>query len=118
MLGIWGSPEAKTAYVRFVAELHAHTLNDGTANDGDALVSELAANFLTDIESTKDKTKIHHFKTVIGYFVRTYGDIHVNDFSPKKIESVPGSNDKIRDAVPKYGKYVHNENNSHFRLGR
>ena len=73
MLGVWGSQNAKTAYARFVAELHNHTLgikppfgikSQTDVDDNDVLISELAAKFMVDIESTKDKTTIYHFKSV------------------------------------------------------
>jgi integrase len=53
---------------------------------GDILVSELAAGYVKYIESRLDRTEFLHFQRAIGFLVGIYGDIAVNEFSPKKLK--------------------------------
>ena len=87
--GVWGSPEAKQNYKRFLADLDnppALPLRMGEV--GGVLVSELATCFLTAIESQTDYTDLSHFKRVVGFLVDIYGELSVNEFSPKKLKAV------------------------------
>ena len=87
--GVWGTPEAKKAYDRFIADMLENPtllLRDGKV--GDVLVSELATGFLTAIENQTDYTDLSHFKRVIGFLVDIYGELSVNEFSPKKLKEV------------------------------
>ena len=85
--GVWGSPEAKKNYKRFIARLLENPtlplLDDKT---GDTLVSELAAGFLNYVEIQQDKTEFQHFKRAVGYLVEFYGGLAVKEFSPKKLK--------------------------------
>ena len=56
--------------------------------DGDMLVSELADAFLDSIESQMDKNEYMLFKYAVGYLVDVYGELAVNEFSPKKLKFV------------------------------
>ena len=87
--GKWDTPEAKKSYDRFIAALMENpTQPFQDRKTGDVLVSELAASFLTDIETRTDYTDLSHFKRVIGFLVEKYGGLPVNDFSPKKLKDV------------------------------
>jgi len=85
--GVWGSPEAEKNYKRFIARLLENPdlplLDDKT---GEVLVSELAAGFMNYIEPQQDRTEILHFKRAIGFLVEFYGELAVNEFSPKKLK--------------------------------
>ena len=87
--GVWGSPEAEKSYKRFIAALLDSPVvalrHDG---DGSVLVSELAAGFLDGIESQMDKIHVQHFTRAVGFLVDVYGELAVNDFSPKKLKTV------------------------------
>ena len=52
------------------------------------LVSELAADYLKYVTPRLDNSHILHFRYTIGYLIGTYGDIFVNEFSPKKLKTV------------------------------
>jgi len=90
-LGIWGSPEAKTAYTRFIAELQTNPTACGgkqQQSGGQVLVAELAADFFKNIQGRMHPAHISHFKVTIGYLIEIYGDIAVGDFTPKKLKAV------------------------------
>jgi len=89
-LGLWGTPEAKTAYTRFIAELQASPITFGIAQQrgGNVLVAELAAGFFKNIQGCMHPAHISHFKVTIGYLVEIYGDIAVDTFTPKKLKVV------------------------------
>jgi integrase len=85
--GAWGTPEAKKNYKRFLAALEENPdLPLQTGKGGGALIAELANGFLKHIESQMDKSHVTHFKLAIGYLVDIYGDIPVDEFSPKKLK--------------------------------
>ena len=87
--GVWGSPEAEKSYKRFIAVLlESPTLPVRMGGDSDVLVSELADGFLEHIEPQMDKIDYLHFKYAVAYLIETYGEIAVNDFSPKKLKVV------------------------------
>ena len=108
-LGIWGSPEAKTAYRRFLAEIDASPVSLETeqlkGKDG-ALIAELAASFFKHFESRLHPSHVTHFKTIIRYLVGVYGDMPVNAFSPKKLKVV-------RDQMVRSGKLCRKQINAH-----
>ena len=85
--GRWNSDEAKKSYKRFIAALLEDSvplLRD--SKTGDVLVSELVVAFMSDKEPEADKTEFAHFKRAVGFLVDIYGDISVNEFSPKKLK--------------------------------
>jgi integrase len=69
-------------------------------------VSELADAFLDSIESKMDKNEYMLFKYAVGYLVELYGDIAVNEFSPKKLKVVRSQMIKVgtlcRSTINKY----------------
>jgi len=85
--GVWGSPEADKSYKRFIAALlESPFLPLQDNKTGDVLVSELVAGFLNHLEALKtDKTDLLHFKRAIGFLIEVYGELSVNEFSPKKL---------------------------------
>ena len=104
-LGLWGSPEAKVAYARFIAQLQSNPITYGIGQrvigtgGADVLVAELAADFFRHIQNSVRMHPAHicHFKTTIAYLVEIYGDILVDTFSPKKLKTV-------RDQMVRRGK--------------
>ena len=86
--GIWKSPEADTAYRRFVAELLESPTGVLRHRTGDVLVAELAADFLDHHTTRLDESHVRHFRLAIGYLVEICGDLAVNSFSPKKLKIV------------------------------
>ncbi|MDR0327777.1 MAG: hypothetical protein LBI05_05730, partial [Planctomycetaceae bacterium] len=87
--GVWGSPEAEKSYKRFIAALlEGPNLPVRLGKDNDVLVSELADMFLEHIEPQMDRTDYLHFEYAVAYLVETYGEIAINDFSPKKLKVV------------------------------
>jgi len=87
--GVWGSPEAEKSYKRFIAALLENpTLPVRLGEDNDVLVSELADGFLEHIKPQMGKTDYLHFKYAVGYLIEIYGELAVNDFSPKKLKVV------------------------------
>ena len=84
--GVWGSPEAEKSYKRFIAallECPALPLRIGKESS-DVLVSELADAFLEQHESRIDKTDYRHCKQAVKHLADIYGEIAVDEFSPKK----------------------------------
>jgi hypothetical protein len=93
--GVWGSPEAEKSYKRFIATLLENPVmlqqpgKNADVPASDVLVSELAACYFDTIEKSRmHKSHVSHFKQVIGYLVDVYGELSVNDFSPKKLKAV------------------------------
>ena len=93
--GLWGTPEADRNYRRFLAALLENTTlpvqtgRDSPTREGsDVLVSELAISFLDSIEPQMDKSEYLLFKYAVGYLVEVYGELAVNEFSPKKLKIV------------------------------
>ena len=88
-LGVWGSDDAKKSYKRFVAALLEAPSLPVVRSEGDVLVSELCDAFLRYYESRmKDKTEYKHHQRAIGFLCELYGDIAVDEFSPKKLKTV------------------------------
>ena len=87
--GVWGSPEAEKSYKRFLAALLENpSLHPQVGKDICVLVSELTDGYLDGIESRMGADAVVMFKQTIGYLVESYGEIAVNDFSPKKLKTV------------------------------
>ena len=86
-LGIWGSPEADKSYKRFIAALLENPIPRFGKDETDVLISELIAGFLNHIETQTDRTDFLHFKAAVGYLVEIYGELSVNEFSPKKLKT-------------------------------
>ena len=87
--GVWGSPEAEKSYKRFIAALLENpTLPVRLGEDNDVLVSELADGFLEHIKPQMGKTDYLHYKYAVAYLIEVYGELAVNEFSPKKLKVV------------------------------
>ena len=95
--GVAGTDEADRNYNQFIHSLtRAPTVSvpDASQRGGSragthsTLVSELAADYLKYVTPRLDNSHILHFKYTIGYLIGTYGDLFVNDFSPKKLKTV------------------------------
>jgi integrase len=83
-------------------------LRDGKT--GDVFVSELAAGYLGHLESQKtDKTDFLHFKRAVGFLIDIYGELAVNEFSPKKLKV-------CRNQMVKAGTMCRSQINKH--IGR
>ena len=86
--GVWGSPEAEKSYKRFLAALIENPVQPPQLDGDSVLVSELADAFLDSIESRISKSEFTLHKYAIGYLVEFYGELAVNEFSPKKLKIV------------------------------
>ena len=87
--GVWGTPEAEKSYRRFIAALTENrTLPLKTGVEGDVYIAELADAFLDDHESRMGKADYLNFKYAVAYLVEMYGEVAVNEFSPKKLKAV------------------------------
>ena len=95
--GVAGTDEADRNYDRFIRSLTGEpTLSvpvippnvGNTAGTGNVLVTELTAGYLKYIAPRLDYSHLLHFKYTIGYLVGAYGELFVNDFSPKKLKTV------------------------------
>jgi len=86
--GIWGTPEAEKSYKRFLAALIENPVQPPQLDTGGMLVSELADAFLDSIESRISKSEFTLHKYAIGYLAEVYGELAVNEFSPKKLKIV------------------------------
>jgi len=88
--GVWGTSEAEKSYKRFIAALLENpVLPVRMDGDGAVLVSELATGYLDHIEnSPMHPSHVLHFKSTVGYLVELYGELAVNEFSPKKLKAV------------------------------
>ena len=103
--GVWKSAEAEKNYKRFKAALlESPTPRFGDGKNDDVLVVELAADFLGHFESRMDKSAIDMFKQCIGYLDEIYGELPVNEFSPKKLKVV-------RERMVKSGRLCRNQIN-------
>jgi len=92
--GVWGSPEAEKSYKRFITALLENPAIPSRRDEDDGsgvLVSELATGYLDHIENSQmHPSHVLHFKNTVGYLVELYGDLAVNEFSPKKLKVVRG----------------------------
>lgn len=98
--GVAGTDEADRNYDRFIRSLTGeptpsvpnalHGIGDGGITDsggtGKVLVSELTACYMKHVAPRLDHSHLLHFRYTIGFLVGTYGEIFVNDFSPKKLK--------------------------------
>jgi len=106
--GIWKSAEAAKNYRRFKAALleNPNLPCFGADRNSDILVLELASGFLGHIEPRTHKSHLSHFKQCIGFLVEVYGELSVNEFSPKKLKIV-------RSQMVKSGRLCRNQINDH-----
>ena len=105
--GVWGSTEAEKSYKRFIAALIEHPALPYKAGAGGVVsVAELADAFLerTESETRLDRDAIIMFKQSIGYLIEVYGELAVDEFSPKKLKV-------CRDQMVKAGTLCRNQIN-------
>ena len=89
-LGLYGSPESKTAYARLVAESRsdAARLPRGEGEES-VSVGELATAFLDYAKAALEAPNYTHHRIIIGEFlIALYGDVLVNDFKPSCLKLV------------------------------
>ena len=89
-LGLYGSPESKTAYARFVAESRVDPIFAPPQEGEKITVSDLVAAFLDHVKPTLDDSTFGHYRTLIADFLlKLYGDdIAVDDFKPRSLKLV------------------------------
>ena len=89
-LGLYGSPESKTAYARFVAESRIDPIFAPPQEGEKITISDLVAAFLTHAKPTLDGATFGHYRTLIGDFLlKLYGaDTAVDDFKPRSLKLV------------------------------
>jgi len=89
-LGLYGSPESKVAYSRFVAEIQANPSFYLTKGETSIAVSELAAAFLDHVKGNIDSAGYSLYRIIILEFLdKLYGDdIPVDDFKPSCLKLV------------------------------
>jgi integrase len=82
-LGIYGSPESKIAYARFVAELKADTTPYTPDNKEHITVQALVLSFLDHVKGTITPQSYGHHRSAIRALLKLYGnDTLVGNFTP------------------------------------
>ena len=86
-LGIYGSPESKTAYRRFLAEIQANPADYLPSGKKNVTIRELTATFLDHAKANFDATKYAHCRVVVLDFLnKLFGDnTPVEDFKPRSL---------------------------------
>ena len=89
-LGRHGSPESKTAYARFLAEIQANSTIIQPSGEKNATVRELAAAFLDHAKASFDSTEYGHYRIIILDFLSPlFGDnTAVDCFKPRCLKLV------------------------------
>jgi integrase len=87
-IGLYGSPESKTAYSRLVAELRSNPVFL-PRGETDITVEELAYAFLDHAKATLTSAGYTHYRiTVVDFLAKLYGDVPVDNFTPKCLKTV------------------------------
>ena len=111
-LGLYGSPESKIAYSRFVAELQANPVLTVSPPVGETCITirELTAAFLDDAKVNTDPITYGHCRVVILDFLdKLYGDnTHAYHFKPSCLALV-------QKEMIKSGRYCRRTVNDHTR---
>ena len=83
-LGRHGTPESKTAYARFIAEIQANPAFSPPKEEEHVLIRELTAAFLDHAKTNIDPISYGHCRIVIlDFLVKLYGDnTPADDFKP------------------------------------
>ena len=89
-LGLYGSPESKIAYSRFVAELQANPVFFPSNEEKHVTVRELSAAFLDHAKANMDYKEYAHCRVIILDFLeKLYGDdTPVDSFKPRCLKLV------------------------------
>ena len=113
-LGLYGSPESKTAYARFVAESRVDPIFAPPQEGEKITVADLVAAFLSHVKPTLDASTFGHYRTLIADFLlKLYGnDTAVDDFKPRCLKLVRSemieSKRFCRDSINKYTRRIVN----------
>ena len=89
-LGLYGSPESKAAYARFIAESRVDPVFLPPQEGEKVTVPDLVAAFLEYVEPTLDDSTFGHYRTLVGDFLlKLYGDgTAVDDFKPRCLKLI------------------------------
>jgi len=89
-LGLYGSPESKIAYSRFVAEIQANPTFIPPKGEPSVTVKELAAAFLDHAKENTDPTTYDFYRIIVlDFLMKLYGDsVPVDDFKPSCLKLV------------------------------
>ena len=112
--GLYGSPESKVAYSRFIAELQASpvALPSSESEESPVTVRELAAAYLDYAATNIDSADYAHCrKIVLDFLDKLYGDnFAVDSFKPRCLklvrEEMIKSRRFCRNTVNKYVKFL------------
>ena len=109
-LGLYGSPESKIAYARFLAELQANPTAPLPRGEEHVTVSELTAAFLDDAKVNADPVSYGHFRVIILDFLdKFFGDgFPVDSFKPSSLALV-------QKEMIQSGRYCRRTINDHIR---
>jgi predicted DNA-binding transcriptional regulator AlpA len=109
-LGLFGSPESKVAYARFLAELQSSPSVPLPSREKHVTISELTAAFLEDAEVNSDPVSYGHCRVVILDFLdRFFGDgFSVDSFKPSCLALV-------QKEMIQSGRYCRRTVNDHTR---
>jgi len=111
-LGLYGSPESKTAYARFVAESRDNPVFSPPPEGESATVLDLVAAFLEHAKHTLDVSTYKHYLTLAGDFLlKLYGaDTTVDDFKPRCLKllrsELVASKRFSRNTINKYIRFT------------
>jgi integrase len=89
-LGLYGSPESKVAYARFVAEIQTNPAFSPRKEEGHVTVRELTAAYLDHAKANSSPTDYSFNRIVVLDFLdKLYGDgFPVDDFKPRCLKLV------------------------------
>jgi hypothetical protein len=111
-LGLYGSPESKTAYARFVAESRDNPILSPPPEGETVTVVDLVAAFLEHARHTLDVSTYKHYLTLAGDFLlKLYGaDTAVDDFKPRCLKllrsELVASKRFSRNTINKYTRFT------------
>ena len=111
-LGLYGSPESKTAYARFVAESRENPIILPPQEGENVTVVDLVAAFLEHAKTALDISTYKHYLTLAGDFLlKLYGaDTAADDFKPRCLKllrsELVASKRFSRNTINKYIRFT------------
>ena len=89
-LGVYGSPESKIAYHRFLAEIQANHTVSPPSGEKNFTICELTAAFLDNLKANADSASYSFYRGIILDFLdKLFGDgTLVDDFTPRRLKTV------------------------------
>ena len=88
-LGLYGTPEALTAYNRFCAEIQGNPTVYLPKEAGNTTVGDLAVAFLDHAKATLAVPNYTHHRIVVGDFLlKLYGDTPADKFKPAGLKLI------------------------------